>query len=183
VPIDSRLSIIALIGKAADGKLRPSEAESVVARLRSDTSLAVEAQIPAAKLATLIENHQEIAKEVIVATIEKPEVVDALLHVDVSAASIEVVKHLLMSKQAPEPFLGDYVKSATVALSSIQNVQTRQRKAKVFCKTMSLVIQSGSRLTRDIMLDLNAFCEDHKTKGIKEAQELNGILSSATYVK
>jgi hypothetical protein len=182
-PVDSRLAIAALIGRAADGKLRPNEAESVVARLRGDASLAEEAQVPPAKLATLIESNPEIAKEVIVATIEKPAVADALLHVDVSAASVDVVKHVLLSRQAPERFLGDYVKIATAALSGIQNAPTRQRKARVFCKMMSFVIQSGSRLTRDIMLDLNAFCEDHKTKGVKEAQELNGILNSATYVK
>jgi hypothetical protein len=181
-PIDSRLSIVALISKAADGKLRQSEAESVLTRVRTDATLAEEAQIPTSKLHVLIESNLDIAKEVIVATIGKPAVVDALLHVDVSPASVDVVKHVLLSKQAPERFLGDYVKIATPALSGIQNVQLRLRKARMFCKMMSLVIQSGARLTTDIALDLNAFCEDHKTKGVKEAQELNSILSSATLV-
>jgi hypothetical protein len=183
VPVNSRGSIVALITKAADGKLRSSETESVVARLRADPTLAEEAQIPPGKLPTLIENNQEIAKEVIVATIGKPGVQDGLLHADVSAASVDVVKHVLMSKQAPEKFLANYVRVSTTALSNIQNVQTRLRKARVFCKMMSFVIQSGEKLTSDIMLDLIGFCEDHKTKGVKEAQELNTILVSASYTK
>jgi hypothetical protein len=182
-PLDSRLSIVALIAKAADGKLRQSESDSVIARLRSDPTLAEEAQIPPAKLPTLIELNQEIAKEVIVATIGKPGVQDGLLHADVSVASVDVVKHLVISKQAPERFLANYVRMSTNALSGIQNPSVRTRKVRLFCKMMSFVIQSGEKLTRDIMLDLIGFCDDHKTKGVKEAQELTTLLSGANYTK
>jgi hypothetical protein len=172
-PIDSRLSVVAQIAKAADGKLQQNESDSVVARLRSDPTLAEETQIPPAKLPTQIESNAEIAKEVIVGTIGQPGVQDGLLHADVSAASVDVVMHLLVNKQAPERFLANYVRTSVTALSNIPNGQVRSVRASAFCKMKSFVVQSGEKLTRDIMLDLIEFCDDRKTTGVKEARPRN----------
>jgi hypothetical protein len=179
VPIDSRSSVTALITKAIETRLRQGECDSLLAQLRIDPSLADEVAIPCAKIASLIENNPDIAKEVIVASVKKPGVIKAVLGADVTLASVDVVKHLIVSRQAPASFLESYITNSTKALAVIQNQQLRGRKARFFCKMITFIIQSGEKLTPTMIMDLNSFCVE-KAKTVKEAQELNTLLMNYT---
>lgn len=179
VPVDSRSSVTALITKAIDTRLRQGECDSLLAQLRIDPSLADDVAIPSAKIASLIENNPEIAKEVILASVKKPGVVKAVLGADVTLASVDVVKHLIVSRQAPGNFIETYIMNSTKALAVIQNQQLRGRKARFFCKMITFIIQSGEKLTPTMIMDLNSFCVE-KAKTVKEAQELNTLLMNYT---
>jgi hypothetical protein len=70
--------------------------------MRSDASLAAEAQIPTVKFPTPTEDNQAIAKEVTVTMIERPAVLDALFHVNTSPACRENPEEILKSQGLPQ---------------------------------------------------------------------------------
>ena len=177
VTVDSRAAAIALVVKATEVKLRPGEADSLIAEIKKDPMLVEEAKIPAVRMPPLIENNTDVAKEIVVVTAPKrPAILKTLINLDVTVATADVVKHFIMSKKAPQEFLEEYIANSTKTLLAIRDNQAMARKARLFCKMMGFVVQNGAQLTPKMTIDLNSFCEDPRAKGIKEAQELNTIL-------
>lgn len=175
VTVDSRAAATSLLLKATEAKLRQGESDTLIAELKKDSMLADE--LPIAKITSLIENNVDVAKEVVTAIVGKrPAVLKGLLNLDVTVATADVVKHLIMSKNAPQEFLEAYISNSTKSLLAVRDNQTMARKARLFCKMMGFVVQNGAKLTPKMAIDLNSFCEDPRAKSIKEAQELNSIL-------
>lgn len=178
VTVDSRGAALTLITKATETKLKSGESDSLINELKKDPSLAEEAKISPSKISTLVENNSEVAKEIIVIlSPKKPSIVKALLALDVTAASIDVVKHFLISEKTPESFLEDYLTNVIKVISAVRDNQTMGRKARMLCKMMGFVLQNGYQLSDSMCIDLHSFCIDPRIKSLKEAQELDNILS------
>lgn len=181
VTVDSREAAIALARKSTETKLRSGESNSLVKKLQDDSSYIKE--IPITSLKFLIENNKEVAKEVIKYYAlqhdkkQKSEydktISEILLNIELTASSIDVITSYIISGYASEDFLDKYIHHTTQAILKIRDNQTMFRKARLFCRMMSYIIQNNINLNNIMILNLNSFCQDNRTKSIKEAEDLN----------
>lgn len=177
---NSRQIAIELLKKAITKKLRSNEIDSLINHLKKDDGTLIDdAKIPNAKISSLIENNSEIAKYVIQNLIpKKPSVLKILACVEVSAASVDVVRHILTSvpEELTKDFTDNYIANSTKSILSIKDNPTMLRKARIFSKMIGFIVQNGYNLSSSSIFEMNSFCEEPKIRDLKEAKDINEIL-------
>lgn len=180
---NSRQIAIELLKKAITKKLRSNESDSLINHLKKDDGTLIEdAKIPNAKISSLIENNSEIAKYVIQNLIpKKPSVLKILASIEVSAASVDVVRHILTTvpEELTKEFMDNYIANSTKSILSIKDNPTMLRKARIFSKMIGFVVQNGYNLSSSSIFEMNSFCEEPKIRDLKEAKDINEILLSS----
>lgn len=179
---NSRQIAIEMLKKAVIKKLRSSESDSLINQLKKDDgSIIDDAKIPNAKISGLIENNSEVAKYVIQNLIpKKPSVLKILAGIEVSAASVDVVRHILTTvpEESTKEFTDNYIANATKSILSIKDNPTMLRKARIFSKMIGFIVQNGYNLSSSSIFEMNSFCEEPKIRDLKEAKDINEILLS-----
>lgn len=180
---NNRQIAIELLKKAVIKKLRTNESDSLINHLKKDDGTLIDdAKIPNAKISSLIENNGEIAKYVIQNLIpKKPSVLKILAGVEVSAASVDVVRHILTAvpEEQTKEFMDNYIANSTKSILSIKDNPTMLRKARIFSKMIGFIVQNGYNLSSSSIFEMNSFCEEPKIRDLKEAKDINEILLSS----
>ncbi|OHS96504.1 hypothetical protein TRFO_09883 [Tritrichomonas foetus] len=176
--INTRAIALELLNKALEKKLRSPESDTLVNELKKDPSLVDDAKVSNSTLTSLIENNCEVAKYVIAILVpKKPTILKTLANLDVSASSVDVVKHLLTTiPDTPQDFTENYIANATKSILGIKDNPSMLRKARIFSKMIGFIVQNGYQLNSSSIFEMNSFCEEPKIRGLKEAQEINNIL-------
>ncbi|EAY10880.1 hypothetical protein TVAG_012460 [Trichomonas vaginalis G3] len=173
----AKSSILLLIAKAADTKLKPNESNVLISEFKRDSSIYDESKFPLNRFASLIENNPDVAKEIVVTLgNRKPSILKNLQSLDVTVNSIEVVRHFVLSGSPPADFLQGYAKNSIKLIQSLKDGQSALRKTRIFTKVMSIFKTSNYPFTPELVSDLKAFCTELASKSIKEAQDLLNML-------
>lgn len=173
----AKSSILLLIAKAADTKLKPNETNILISEFKRDTSIFDESKFPPNRFSSLIENNPDVAKEIVVALgNRKPQILKNLQSLDVTVNSIDVVRHFVLSGSPPADFLQGYAKNSIKLIQSLKDGQSALRKTRIFTKVMYIFKTSNYTFTPELVSDLKAFCTELATKNVKEAQDLLSML-------
>ena len=166
-------SILLLLNRAPDSKLRPNELISVIKEIQRDPNIFDETKISQNKFNSLVENNPEIIKEIILLNgLKKPQLIKLLLSLDISVSSIDIIKHFIINISHSQDFLLNYIKNIIKILNNIKDLHIFTRKSRMFCKLLVFFIHSGIKFKFEIINEIKLFSQEQSLKNIKEIQEL-----------
>lgn len=177
VSIHSRDRAIAMILRAADGKLKPEEVAPLSDELEKSPDLAVDAHLSVEQIESMVETCPVIATHAFKALVQKePRLIEYLAKTLISETSAEVAKGVLTIDGLPDEYIERYVNGQIKLLQDVRNQQVFVKKMALFCKMLSDIFCEGLRFKNRLLMDLYSFCVEHES--VKEAQELEALLSS-----
>jgi len=169
----SKSFALLLIARTPDSKLRPQESSMLIKEFQKDSSIFDESKFPLNRFALLVENNPDIAKEIVVTLGPKrPTILKFLQSLDITVASVDVIKHFVMSGASTDDFLIGYCRNINKLILGMKDYSTLSRKLRIYCKLLIFFIQNGMKFYPDLKELMKSFCNENQIKSIKEAQEL-----------
>ena len=179
VSINSNEAAVAMIQRAADGKLKYAEIQPLSQKLEKNPELVLEAKLSIEKVEAMIDATPVIAADVFsILAVKEPKLVAYLAKTLISDTNVGVAKAVLMNKALPEESVDTYINGQIRCIQAVRDQQTYVKKIGLFCGMLSQVFCGGLRFKDKLLVDLYSFCVESKNETIKEAQELQALLSA-----
>jgi hypothetical protein len=152
-----------LLAAAFAGPLNPKQQQQLIGRIKMESNSLLTSEITSVQLPVLVENNSAVAVELVLQLIntksdQMMDYLSALVNMDMSFHSIEVVNGLSVVTELPTEFIHLYVSNC---ISSCENMKDRFMQSR-FVRLVCVLLQSLMRKNivniKDLFVELQAFC-------------------------
>lgn len=178
VSIDSKETAISMIHKAAEGKLKPAEIESLSRELGKSPELAAEAKLPVNKIESMVNATPIIAKDMFrILCVKEPALVKFLARTPITETLADIAKEVLKNRDLPGDLFGAYIEGQLTNVSGKdqQTCPKKRTEIALLCGMLCDVIRDGVKIEQGV-LDLYSLCSDNLR--ISEAGELLKLMGT-----